>query len=132
MLLICAHPVTTLPPAAAEDDVDIEGEADESELAGTGSGAVTGGSAGTGVHQLMSERRRTGRQATDTRHITMAMLEEGGYFDMPLKVLLPLCRGLFPMQLSCSVSGKCTSPAGGIPRGVGVESMGAALSGFLI
>lgn len=30
--------------------------------------------------------RRTGRQATDTRHITMALLEEGGYFDMPLKV----------------------------------------------
>ena len=30
--------------------------------------------------------RRTGRQATDTRHITMALLEDGGYFDMPLKV----------------------------------------------
>ena len=58
----------------------MDGEADESELTGTGVGTS---SAGTG---LMSDRRRTGRQATDTRHITMAMLEEGGYFDMPLKV----------------------------------------------
>jgi len=78
--------------SAAEDDIDVDGEADESELAGTG--GVAGGSTSTGV-QLMSERRRTGRQATDTRHITMAMLEEGGYFDMPLKVLLLLYRA-FP------------------------------------
>ncbi len=61
----------------SEDDVDIDGEADESELDGTG--LTGGGSGGT------SGPRRTGRQATDTRHITMAMLEEGGYFDMPLK-----------------------------------------------
>ena len=93
LLYLCylGPPVTTLSPAAAEDDIDIDGEADESELAGATTGVSGGGSGGTGVQQ-MSERRRTGRQATDTRHITMAMLEEGGYFDMPLKVFVHICK----------------------------------------
>ena len=64
-------------PATDEEDGDEGGDM------GGGEGAV----------------RRTGRQATDTRHITMALLEEGGYFDMPLKVRARLrCSQAEPAQ----------------------------------